>query len=123
MSDDPMFSALLAAEQDAREQRARAEKAEAVIARQLGDCTGCTTEPEETCPRDGRTYTEWVDIASRVIGRTNAVHDLLDQAARWHVYESRDLGEAFLVDGVRDWIEEVRAALYAWPEVEATTDV
>ena len=25
-----------------------------------GECH-CTTEPEETCPRDGRTYTEWVE--------------------------------------------------------------
>jgi hypothetical protein len=105
----PLLARAVAAE-------ARAESAERLIARQLGDCTGCTTEPEETCPRDGRTYTEWVDIASRVIGRTNAVRDLLDQTAHWHVYEPRELGEAFLVDTVRDWIDEVRAALDAWPE-------
>jgi Fe-S-cluster-containing dehydrogenase component len=55
------------------ELRAENERLRSLVDRQLGDCIGCTTEPEETCPRDGRSYGEWVEIASTVIGRENAL--------------------------------------------------
>lgn len=46
--------------------------------------------------------------AFRAVERVRA---LLAEPDRWHVYEPHELGEAFLVDTVRDWIDELRAAL------------
>jgi hypothetical protein len=60
--------------------RAENERLRFLVDSQLGDCTGCTTEPEETCPRDGRTYTEWAQIASDQIGRANDAEQERDAA-------------------------------------------
>ena len=42
-----------------------------LVDRQLGPCIGCTpqTGPEETCPRDGRSYSEWVEAVGIVQAR------------------------------------------------------
>lgn len=48
--------------------RSENERLTRLVDRQLGDCIGCVSEPDETCPRHGRNYGEWVEIASEVIG-------------------------------------------------------
>ena len=59
------------------EAEARAQRAERTISRQLGECIGCTTEPDEFCPIDGRSITEWQEIALEVYReRTEAVETL-----------------------------------------------
>lgn len=54
-----------------------------IVDRQLGSCIGCTPDsgPEEVCPHHGRTYSEWVDIASRVIGRQNDLREQIERLA------------------------------------------
>ena len=95
--DEMRLAAHMRVELDAA--RTQLQAAEWLIARQLGECTGCTTGPEETCPRDGRTYNEWVEIARTVIGRQTAVWELVEEFESRsrqfaHIAQERALGYA-----------------------------
>lgn len=105
---------------------ARAEKAEAERDKHseefggLTECGGegvdCDTHPVTLVDHEGPVSCVWcaLDAARQRAQTAEAAIErarTLTDVSGWHVYESRDTGDVYLADTVRDRMAEVRAAL------------